>query len=267
MKPRETRFHKWVFVVVVGCFFWGFFFVVFFLLHVLMAVIHNSNSYFICNRLSWGIVLYLGWIKGMCISQKEMACYHFEMFHQSVTVLSEHQLTSKWVSIDLILFFYFYFFLFIYLFVCLLPQVRLQSVFGYKWYTVRRHCIFWSQDFLQDSSWFCLKNAEAAAQEPFASFPGVVAILSLASAGAVGCKCKIYKILLMSWFFLSGAGTHHTSNSLPVGPEGPGVLSPPEERHDQLIAQMLISHACWGFRILLYIVCLENKIRNKDVCL
>lgn len=51
-KPRETRFHKRV----------GFFFIIFFNLfvHVLMAVIHNSYSYFFCHQLFWGIVLYLG---------------------------------------------------------------------------------------------------------------------------------------------------------------------------------------------------------------
>lgn len=141
-------------------------------------------------------------------------------------------LTSKWFSIHLILLLLLLLLLlliFIY-FVCL-PQVRLQSVFGYKWYTVRtHHCILWSRDFLQDGSQFCLKNAEAAAQELFASFPGVVAVFSLASAGAVGCRCKIWKILLMSWFSLSLAGAHHTSSSLPVGVRGAGSLVSPKRK-------------------------------------
>ena len=56
-----------------------------------MAVTSNSNSYFICNLFGAGggggiLIAYLG----ICISQKEIACYCSEMLYQSVDIFSEN---------------------------------------------------------------------------------------------------------------------------------------------------------------------------------
>lgn len=126
MKPRETRFHKWVFFVVVGCFFWGFFFVVFFfascangcntqfqfLFHLQPVVLGYSFIFRMNKR-------YVHQPKGNgLLPFWDVPSICHRSFRTSVNIkMSFHRFDP---------FFYFYFFLFIYLFVCLKRKTNEQ---------------------------------------------------------------------------------------------------------------------------------------------
>lgn len=87
------------------------------------------------------------------------------------------------------------------------------------------HCVFPSQDFFRDSSWFFWKSA-AAAHKQFGSFPRVWVVFSPVSAGAADFQCKL---LLILWNF------HRAIDYLPVRIKAVGTLSVPKERHCQSI--------------------------------